>query len=345
MVGNSHKEQLVPLMEGPDRIGFASPEEVGGIYWGEFGNTRLREALPASDKGQRTRPLVKIQDGCDAKCSYCIIPQVRGPSRSVPPQVVLQRVADLVRQGCQEVVLTGIHIGTYGMRWHPRYPLDRLLNEIMQLPRLGRLRLSSIEPMQLSRRVTALAADSEKISPHFHICLQSGSDPVLKRMLRPYSTARFAGIVEEIHRILPHAAIGTDLIAGFPGESEEDHRRTLAFVRDMPFSYLHVFPYSDRPGTGASQSPDKVRPQTLRRRSLQLRQLSEEKNRNFRRRFIGDTLSVLTLSERRRGMRVALSANYLKVKAKPSLPENRLVSGTVVGEDEEGYLLLETAAE
>ena len=174
------------------------------------------------------------------------------------------------------------------------------------MPGLQRIRLSSIEPMQLSRRVIALAANCKKIAPHFHICLQSGSDRILKKMFRPYKTSRFSQIVEEISRCIPDAAIGTDVIAGFPGESEEDHRHTVEFIGRMPITYLHVFPYSDRSGTAASRMAEKVDSLTIKRRSRELRQISEDKNRAFRRRFLGQSLSVLTLSETKDGMRTAL---------------------------------------
>ena len=296
---------------------------------------------PATQTGGRTRPFVKIQDGCDAKCAYCIIPQVRGPSRSVPPQLVLQQCRHLVEEGFKEIVLTGIHIGTYGTYLKPRFSLDRLLEEITRVSGLERIRLSSIEPMQLSRRITALAEGCDKIAPHFHICLQSGSDRILRKMLRPYNTERFASIVEEIHKRNSDAAIGTDVIVGFPGESQEDHRRTVEFISRMPFTYLHVFPYSERSGTTASKMPDKTDPKTIKYRSEELRQISEEKNRNFRRRFLGQPLSVLTLSEKKGGMRTALSGNYLKAKMDPAVPSNRIVEAKVVAEDPDGYLVLQ----
>ena len=260
----------------------------------------------------------------------------------MPPQIVLRQLRQLVENGFKEVVLTGIHMGSYGVHLKPRYSLDRLLGEIVAVPGLQRIRLSSIEPMQLSRRVIALAANCEKIAPHFHICLQSGSDRILKRMFRPYKTSRFASIVEEIRRCIPDAAIGTDVIAGFPGESEEDHRQTLEFIGRMPFTYLHVFPYSDRSGTAASRMAEKVDSRTIKRRSKELRQISEDKNRAFRRRFLGQSLSVLTLSETKDGMRTALSGNYLKAKLDPSMPANQLVQARVVAEDPEGYQVLET---
>ena len=342
VVGNSHKSDIV-------RIANLSPEpapilprwrEVAAIYRGDFRKVRSLQVTASAHTGGRTRPFVKIQEGCDAKCSYCIIPLVRGPSRSVPPERVMSQIVELVGAGFKEIVLTGIHIGTYGMYLQPRCSLDRLLLDIISVPGLRRVRLSSIEPMQLSHRITDIAARCDTIAPHFHICLQSGSDRILKQMLRPYNVARFAGIVNEIHRRVPEAAIGTDVIVGFPGETGKDHQQTLEFIERMPFTYLHVFPYSDRQGTPASRMKGKVSPRVQKSRSLELRQLSEEKNRRFRRRFWGRELSVLTLSDQKEGMREALAGNYLKTRLPASVPANEILTGTVTGEDREGYLLL-----
>ena len=342
VVGNSHKGKIGSIVSTFECEKTHPPThgEIAAIHRNDFGNVAAMEMTPAAETGGRTRPFVKIQDGCDAKCTYCIIPHVRGPSRSVPPQIVLRQLHQLVDNGFKEVVLTGIHMGSYGMRLKPRYSLDRLLKEIVGIPGLERVRLSSIEPMQLSRRIIALAAECEKIAPHFHICLQSGSDRILKKMFRPYKTSRFASIVQEIRRCLPDAAIGTDVIAGFPGESEEDHRQTVEFINRMPFTYLHVFPYSDRSGTAASEMTEKVDSRNIKRRGEELRQISEEKNRAFRRRFQGQSLSVLTLNEKKEGMRTALSGNYLKAKLDPSMPANQLVQAKVVAEDPEGYQIL-----
>ncbi|MFQ5740906.1 MAG: tRNA (N(6)-L-threonylcarbamoyladenosine(37)-C(2))-methylthiotransferase MtaB [Acidobacteriota bacterium] len=346
VVGNSHKSQLVQLSEhlgGPRERRLSPPSypQPAAVFRQDFSQVGAAEWTPGDDPlKERTRPFVKIQDGCDAKCAYCIIPVVRGPSRSLAPQQILRHVRDLSARGFREVVLTGIHLGTYGMHLQPRFPLHRLLEGIVAIEGLGQMRLSSIEPMELSRRVIDLAANcGGKIAPHFHICLQSGCDRTLRKMLRPYRTARFAAIVEEIREKIPEAGIGTDIIVGFPGETEEDHQQSVDFVRRMPFTYLHVFPYSDRGGTPASQMRSKVDASTIKRRSREFRRISERKNRLFRRSFAGKRLSVLTLSEEKEGMRSALSGNYLKARVDVSIPANRIVVLEVAGE-EDGYLLL-----
>ena len=346
VVGNSHKDKIVQIATQSCNLPPTPPgrKEEPVVYRGEFSQLKVLNPIPAGGMQRRTRPFVKIQDGCDAKCSYCIIPFVRGPSRSVSPDLVIEQVRKLIVAKYKEVVLTGIHLGTYGMHLRPRYSLVQLLTDIISLPDLVQVRLSSIEPMQLSRQIIAMAAECGKIAPHFHICLQSGSDRILKKMLRPYSVAKFAGIVEEIFNKVPNAAIGTDVITGFPGETEEDHQQTLAFIEDMPFTYLHVFPYSDRAGTSASRMKGKIASKIQKRRSLQLRQLSEKKNEAFRQNFFGQRVSVLTLNEEKDGMREGITGNYLKVRVPAVLPGNEVVTGVVTGEDEEGRLLLRVVA-
>ncbi len=335
VIGNTHKSDLVRIVEGPAASALTA-DELADVYRQEFVKVRTMKGAAAGSPGLRVRPFVKVQDGCDAKCTYCIIPLVRGPGRSLPPEQVLAQVRQLARKGFQEVVLTGIHIGTYGVHLKPRYSLDRLLADVAETPGLVRVRLSSIEPMQLSRRVIELAAGNDKICPHFHICLQSGSNRILRKMLRPYNTSRFGEIVQEIRATLPQAAIGTDLVVGFPGETPRDHLETVRFVQAMPFTYLHVFPYSDRPGTRASAMRAKVDPRVQRQRCWELRQISAAKNRAFRRRFIGRKLSVLTLGESAAGRWEGISANYIKVRFPVPMAPNRMVRVEAAGETEDG---------
>ncbi len=337
VVGNTHRFQIPQIVKKlkPGSAGAAAHLEIAAIYRDDFSRARVIGESPAMQLGGRTRPFVKIQDGCDAGCSYCIIPAVRGPSRSVPPPLVLDQVRDLARVGFKEIVLTGIHIGTYGFHLEPRYSLDRLLAQIVEIPELVQVRISSLEPMELSRKVIELASRTDKIATHFHICLQSGSDRILKAMRRPYKTARFASIVDMIRERIPDAGIGTDVIVGFPGETEEDHRETLAFIERMPFTYLHCFPYSDRPGTPACTLSGHVGPDQIRRRSAALRAISVSKNRSFRRGFVGRTLRVLTLADQEEGKRLALSGNYLRVRLPLDTPPNVILEVEITGEQGE----------
>jgi len=340
VVGNSHRSQIPQIVREltPGRPVSAAHAEIAAVFRDDFARVRAIGESPAVQLGGRTRPFVKIQDGCDARCSYCIIPAVRGPSRSVPPQLVLGQVRELAQLGFKEIVLTGIHIGTYGFHLEPRYSLDRLLAEIVGIPELVQVRISSLEPMELSRKIIELASRTDKIAPHFHICLQSGSDRILKAMRRPYKTARFASIVNLVRERIPEAGIGTDVIVGFPGETEEEHRETLSFVESLPFTYLHCFPYSDRPGTASWTMPGHVEADRIRRRSAALRSISATKNREFRRSFVGKTLRVLTLSDQEEGKRLALSGNYLRVRLPIDTPPNAMLDVKITGE--EGYDLV-----
>lgn len=325
VVGNTHKSEVVSIAAKRliDPLSFS---EVTRVFRDSFDSSLRTDRGSVAKEGQRTRPFVKVQDGCDAHCTYCVIPEVRGPSRSVPPDQLIEQVRDLVREGFQEIVLTGIHIGTYGRYMDPPLTFHKLLKKLLEIERLQRLRISSIEPMELSRQVIHLAAASEgRIAPHFHICLQSGCDRILKRMLRPYKTARFRSLIEEIRTVLPEAGIGTDVIGGFPGESDQDHQESLEFVKQMPLTYIHVFPYSDRPGTAASTMGRKVDGATVRDRCAQFREISERKNLEFRTRQLGRKVAALTLSDFWRGQRVALTDNYLKALVDPRIPGNRLV--------------------
>lgn len=338
VIGNCRKQDLVSILnDSPEQsIG----QETCRVVWEELSGERSFD-LSAGDPGpDQTRPQLKIQDGCSASCSYCIVPSVRGPSRSVPPQQVLEGIRGYIEAGFQEIVLTGIHLGIYGMNLLPRTSLDRLLEEIIRLPGLGQVRISSIEPMELSRRVIDLASDSEKIAPHFHICLQSGSDRVLSEMRRPYQAAEFAELVEYVRKKIPHAGIGTDVIAGFPGETEEEHRETVRFIRALPFTYLHVFPYSDRSGTPASTMEGKVAPLTAGARCRELRKISSELQESFRKSMTGRTLRVLTLTSEVRGRRRALTSNYLDALLPRDIPGNVLVNANVIRESG-GYLVCE----
>jgi threonylcarbamoyladenosine tRNA methylthiotransferase MtaB len=338
VIGNCRKQDLVSILN--DNSEQSTGQETCRVVWEELSRERSFD-LSAGDPGPgQTRPQLKIQDGCSASCSYCIVPSVRGPSRSVPPRQVLEAIRGYIEAGFQEIVLTGIHLGIYGMNLLPRTSLDRLLVDVIRLPGLGQVRISSIEPMELSRRVIDLASDSEKIAPHFHICLQSGSDRVLSEMRRPYKAAEFAELVEYVRKKIPHAGIGTDVIAGFPGETEEDHLETVRFIRSLPFTYLHVFPYSDRSGTPASTMEGKVDPEIAGTRCRELRKISSELQASFRKSMTGRTLRVLTLTSEVRGRRRALTSNYLDALLPRDNPGNVLVNARVIKEAG-GYLVCE----
>jgi threonylcarbamoyladenosine tRNA methylthiotransferase MtaB len=270
-------------------------------------------ALPPA--GSRTRPFLKVQDGCDAFCAYCIVPYARGPSRSIAFQAVLDGVSRLADQGYQEAVLTGIHLGAYGRDLQPRTSLAELLRAILERPDAIRIRLSSIEPLELTDEIIDLAADSERICRHFHVPLQSGDAQILERMGRPYSPEDYGGRIARIRSRLPEAAIGADVLLGFPGETEADFANTLAFVEALPLTYLHVFPFSARPGTAAWGLGDRVPAERIRQRCSRMRQLGGRMRLAFHRRFLGRRVRVLVEGRRdpQTGLLKGVSSNYLPV--------------------------------
>ena len=279
--------------------------------------THLREfkQIPAILNGDRTRSFLKIQDGCDAFCTYCIVPYARGRSRSMPLPEVLAAIGRLKAGGFREVVLSGIHMGCYGRDLEPPTDILELLRRIDETALIDRVRLSSIEPMELTPAVIDLLAASDRFCPHVHIPLQSGDNGVLGRMHRPYTREVFEGVVRGIHDKIPDAAIGVDVLIGFPGETEAAFSNTYDTVDHLPVSYLHVFPFSPRKGTPAAGYADPVPAAVVKERCRRMRALGSAKRKAFYRRFLGRTVDVLVENERdgETGLLKGVSANYLTV--------------------------------
>ena len=282
--------------------------------------THSSTGLPAVE--DRTRPILKIQDGCNNRCSYCVIPFVRGRSRSLPPDDVVREVQHFVNARVKEIVLSGINLGSYGRDLAPKAGLSATVRRILDETSLEQLRFSSIEPQDVTEEFIALVASSPRIAPHFHVPLQSGSDTILRAMHRWYRAAHYAERIQLIRRILPHAAIGADVIVGFPGETDEDFRATIEFIERLPFTYLHVFSFSTRPGTKASNLDAAVPPQVIRDRARALRALGQQKVANFRSAMAGNILRALTLARYGDGWTEALTGNYLKVRISGRHPAN-----------------------
>jgi threonylcarbamoyladenosine tRNA methylthiotransferase MtaB len=337
VVGNSHKPQLPALLAGAldaaslnDFVpaqNLLAPILVGDIF-------RQHEVLVApvlGGEGHRTRPTVKIQDGCSNRCAFCVIPFVRGRSRSLPVETVVEEIRKLADSGYREIVLSGINLGAWGRDLSPRRDFLDLLRQILEETAVERLRLSSIEPLDVTRDLILLFASTPRLAEHFHMPLQSGSDRILAAMHRWYRSQHYARRVELIREHLPHAGIGADVIAGFPGETEEDHAATVDFIEQRPFTYLHVFSYSSRPGTRAASLPDHVPGDIVKRRARELRALGEAKCAAFHRGLAGRTLSVLTLRRRESGVpdstewTPALSSHYLKLRISGTWPPNRFL--------------------
>jgi len=322
IIGNASREQLPEILET------CGQDTKGKIYRAPLESLKTCGIQPMSQTGGKTRPLIKLQDGCDSRCSYCIVPKVRGPGRSAQPEHVLAEIRSLVEKGFQEIVLTGVHLGTYGRKNEGYGRLVDLLRRIIKIPGLGRIRLSSIEPMFFERSIIHLAAQSTVFAHHFHIPLQSGSDRILRRMRRPYKTSKFRNLVHFIHDEIPDTGIGTDVLTGFPGETDQDFNETCELIQSSPLAYLHVFPFSPREGTEAFALPDRIPPDIVKDRMGTLLEISQAKSLSFRRQFLGRTLPAITLSkEEKQGLSIVLTGNYIHAKVPAhSVPPNRLVN-------------------
>lgn len=265
--------------------------------------------------GGRTRAYVKIQDGCDNRCTYCVVHAVRGPSRSESPDRVTGQVARFVGMGFHEVVLTGVHLGTWGHDLDPPDTLPRLLRRLTALPGLPRLRLSSLEPQEVDRELAAAMTSARSICRHAHIPLQSGSDRILEAMGRRYTAADYRDRVSLLTDRWPGMGLGADVIVGFPGETPADFEATRELVGDLPFTYLHVFSFSPRPGTPAADLPGRISPSVTTARADDLRELARAKAVAWRRDHLGRTLECLTESKRdaETGRLQGLTDTYLRV--------------------------------
>jgi len=280
------------------------------------------QQMPTVANGNRARPFLKIQDGCGAFCTYCIVPYARGPSRSLPVEATVERITQLKNAGYQEVVLTGIHLGCYGHDLNPPSDLLSLLERIRNTRTIDRIRLSSIEPREISVEMIRFVAQSDsetaRVCPHFHIPLQSGDNDILRKMHRPYTREFFQDLVWEIHRHVPDAALGVDVLIGFPGETEDAFKRTYSLIQELPVAYLHVFPFSPRKGTAAYNYPDRVPAAVVQQRCRKTRQLGNIKKSEFYNKFIDKTLEVLieSPSTYADGFIKGTSSNYIPVLVK-----------------------------
>jgi threonylcarbamoyladenosine tRNA methylthiotransferase MtaB len=399
VVGNSHKHQaaeiivpsssgFVPLdrlagaaveppHNGTERVGVGHPSEHGHgtVVVGDiFAHTELLAAPVFEAANERTRPNLKVQDGCDNRCSFCVIPYVRGQSRSLPLERVIQEVHSLVEAGYREVVISGINLGRWGrdlpvvshqssvvgeperaasvisgqhslaMNRERRATNDRrlvdLIGAILDYTSLEKLRISSVEPMDWSDELIELVAGSPRIAKHAHVPLQSASDAVLRHMHRKYRPWHYREKILKIHAAMPSAAIGADVMVGFPGESEAEFQETRHMVEQLPFTYLHVFTYSARPGTPAAEQSGQVPVAVARERNRQLRELAAAKKRAFAQSLVGTSVQAITLQSKNGEFIEALTDNYLKMKVRGEAQANRWRS--VMVERAEGEILIGT---
>jgi threonylcarbamoyladenosine tRNA methylthiotransferase MtaB len=323
VVGNSHKTQIAGLVTLP---GGGAPPGSGAPYHGNihvgdiFAQHDFLSAPVEDAAGDRTRPNLKIQDGCNNRCSFCIIPFVRGRSRSAPAEQVVAQVRSMAGR-YREIVLSGINLGRWGREPGSPLRLAGLLRRLLAETAVERLRLSSVEPMDFSDDLLGLMAESPRIAKHVHAPLQTGSDKILRRMHRKYRPRHYADRVLKARAWMPDAAIGADVMVGFPGETDADFEDSRRFIESLPFTYLHVFTYSERPGTPAAGDAAPVPMKLRKERNRVLRELAAAKNLAFRESMVGCTLSAVTLHE----TGTALSGNYLKVELAQPRDPNRLV--------------------
>ena len=365
VIGNSHKHELAELALGrqnaPALVPVSALMSATGseIVVGDiFAHTELLAAPVFDSDNEKTRPNLKVQDGCNNRCSFCIIPFVRGRSRSLPLGDIIENVNHLVANGYREIVLSGINLGRWGRDLgnigfnqgsvilseakdllldsastsEPRRArFVDLLRAVLADTQVERLRISSVEPMDWSDELIELVASNLRIAPHAHVPLQSGSDRILRLMHRRYRPWHYEDRIRRIHAAMPEAAIGADVMVGFPGETDEDFEQTYALIDRLPFTYLHVFTYSSRPGTPSAQMPDQVHGNVTRERNRRLRELAASKRRAYQEKFIGRKLPALTLTHVSEGRTECLTANYQKLWLDGVHAANQSIEPVVTG--------------
>jgi threonylcarbamoyladenosine tRNA methylthiotransferase MtaB len=353
VIGNSHKHQLAQIAlhgtEAPlpgtlipvdaltsNRERPVASDERAIFVSDIFAHTELLAAPVFDAANERTRPNLKIQDGCDNRCSFCVIPYVRGQSRSLERQRIVGEVNALVESGYREVVISGINLGRWGRDLSAsgrKATLESLVGAILDETSLEKLRISSVEPMDWSDELISLVVGSPRIAKHAHVPMQSGSDAVLRRMHRKYRPWHYRGRIEKIRGAMPTAAIGADVMVGFPGETDAEFEATRRMVEDLPFTYLHVFTYSPRPGTPAAGMSGQVPVQLARERNRILRDLAAAKKLAFMRGFVGEMVEAITLNVVGRDadgeFTEALTDNYLKLRLRGRHKANRWLRGRV----------------
>jgi threonylcarbamoyladenosine tRNA methylthiotransferase MtaB len=280
----------------------------------------------------KTRYFLKVQDGCNQFCSYCIIPYTRGRLHSLRQQEVVREALSAVGAGFTEIVLSGIHLGLYGVDYDKKSQLMTLIKEILKIENLGRLRLSSIEVTEVSSELIKLMANNKKLCPHLHIPLQSGSDRILRLMNRPYRQADFKKKVNYLRRLIPKAALTTDVIVGFPGEKEKDFQKTYNFIREIKPSRLHIFPFSVHPRTPAAKFPDQLKRRIIEERAKKLRDLSKLLEGEYKKKFAGQELEVV-IESYKHGCFQGKSAYYFDIcfTTKDIINKNEVKPNNLIG--------------
>jgi len=333
VVGNSHKSQVAEVVAPHDFVSIRNLASVSdSIFVSDiFAHTELLAApvFEASTHSEKTRPNLKVQDGCNNRCSFCIIPFTRGQSRSLDVNEAVREVNELVNAGYKEVVISGINLGRWGRDFANQNRFEDLIRAILDRTTLEKLRISSVEPMDWSDELIGLVASSSRIAKHAHVPLQSGSDTILRRMHRKYRPWHYEERVRKIRAAMPDAAIGADVMVGFPGETDELFEESRRFIESLPFTYLHVFTYSARPGTPAAELADQVPVHLARERNRILRELAAGKNLAFRKSFVGKKIEAITLHRSAETHTEALTDNFLKLQLEGKHAPNRWVQADI----------------
>ena len=310
IIGHAEKHKIPEIITSKEEKDFVFPATI----YNDIINEKSFTQMPVAT-GNRTRPFLKIQDGCNAFCTYCIVPYARGCSRSMPLKNILDNIIHIKKSGYREVVLSGIHLGRYGIDLSPQTNLAELIKRIHESRAIERVRLSSIEPLELTEAIIKTVAESDIFCRHLHIPLQSGDNSILKKMRRPYTRSMFRNLLYRIYELIPDAAIGVDIIIGFPGETEQAFKNTYNLIEELPATYLHVFPFSSHKKTPASSFPDKVPPEIIKERCKIMRDLGNIKKREFYKKNIGKKVEVL-IEEKRditTGFLKGMTSNYLSI--------------------------------
>lgn len=316
IIGNKDKSKIISLIEEYQE----NKNKIKRIY--NLDNISF-EDMYISSFNSHTRAFVKIQDGCDAFCSYCIIPYARGPIRSKDPKTVIKEITSLVENGYKEIILTGIHTGKYGKDIN--YTFEQLLKDIIKIKNLYRIRISSIEINELTDPILDLIKDNKIIAKHLHIPLQSGSDKILKLMDRKYDLKFYKDRIEKIRKMIKDVSINTDLIVGFPNEDEKDMEDTLKFIKEIKFTKIHTFPYSKREGTKAASMENQIDETIKRKRVKTVLELSDQLEQDFYQSKLNKTEEVI-IEQTKDGKSYGYTSNYIKVEIDSPLKPNEVIS-------------------
>lgn len=318
IIGNSHKDNITDVIIAAGRQSAVSPRSDVHVHemvvaCGDISQNREFFPLSTGIADNRTRPFIKIQDGCNTFCTYCIVPFARGRSRSMPESRVLARINQIHQAGYHEGVLTGIHLGTYGEDLCPPTTLEKLLKKIIAGTALSRIRLSSIEPKELSLDIVRMVANSPRLCRHFHVPLQSGDNGILEKMNRPYTREVYKRLILDIRSHIPDCGIGADVLVGFPGETQEAFQNTVDLISELPITYLHVFPFSPRKRTAAYRFPGRVLPEITKNRCRDLRMLGYRKKKEFYESLKGKTVGVIPGEKQSDGRFKGVTSHYVPV--------------------------------